>query len=93
MRRQGTTRQTRAHDAMLDVAVVPAGSRAGLVRRAYGMKTGHLTAQDDVAHERGADIDVEVAGHRTFNVDGETCRCEPAHFALHPGGFHVVVSS
>ncbi|HUR85407.1 MAG TPA: diacylglycerol kinase family protein, partial [Solirubrobacteraceae bacterium] len=42
-----------AQDAMLDVAVVPAGSRAGLVRRAYGMKTGKLTAQSDVAHERG----------------------------------------
>ncbi|HVF76794.1 MAG TPA: diacylglycerol kinase family protein [Solirubrobacteraceae bacterium] len=82
-----------AHDAMLDVAVVPAGSRAGLVRRAYGMKTGRLTAQSDVAHERGVQIEVEVAGHATFNVDGETCRCEPAHFTLHPGGFDVVTRS
>ena len=83
---------TSAQDAMLDVAVVPAGSRVGLVRRAYGMKTGRLTAQADVAHERGAQIHVEVAGHRTFNVDGETCRCEPAHFTLHPGGFDVVIA-
>jgi len=84
---------TSAQDAMLDVAVVPAGSRAGLVRRAYGMKTGSLTAQGDVAHERGAAIDVEVAGHPTFNIDGETCRCEPAHFTLHQGGFEVVTPS
>jgi len=84
---------TSAHDAMLDVAVVPAGSRAGLVRRAYGMRTGRLTAQADVAHERAAQIDIEVAGHPAFNVDGETCRCEPAHFTLHPGGFDIVVPS
>ena len=84
---------TSTRDGMLDVAVVPAGSRVGLVRRAYGMKTGRLTAQSDVAHERAEHIDVEVAGHPTFNVDGETCRCEPAHFTLHPGGFHVVIAS
>lgn len=84
---------TSTRDGMLDVAVVPAGSRVGLVRRAYGMKTGRLTAQSDVAHERAEQIDVEVAGHPTFNVDGETCRCEPAHFTLHPGGFHVVIAS
>ena len=84
---------TSAQDAMLDVAVVPAGSRIGLVRRAYGMRTGRLTEQADVAHERAAAIDVEVAGHATFNVDGETCRCEPAHFKLHQGGFDVVTPS
>lgn len=84
---------TSTQDGMLDVAVVPAGSRVGLVRRAYGMKTGRLTAQSDVAHERAEHVDVEVAGHPRFNVDGETCRCEPAHFTLHPGGFHVVIAS
>lgn len=82
---------TSAHDAKLDVAVVPAGSRAGLVRRAYGMRTGRLIAQADVAHERGATIDVALEGHPAFNVDGETCRCEPAHFTLHRGGFRVVM--
>ena len=84
---------TSAKDAQLDVAVVPAGSRLGLVRRAFGMRTGRLTAQAGVAHTRGAVVDVEVAGHPTFNVDGETCRCEPAHFELRPGGFDVVTAS
>ncbi|HTN24743.1 MAG TPA: diacylglycerol kinase family protein [Solirubrobacteraceae bacterium] len=81
---------TRADDAQLDVAVVPAGSRAGLVRRAYGMRAGSLTSQSDVAHERGGVIDVRIDGAASFNVDGELCRCEPAHFALRPGGFEVV---
>lgn len=83
---------TSAQDGQLDVAVVPAGSRTGLVRRAYGMRTGRLTEQSDVVHRRGATIDVAVAGHPTFNVDGETCRCEPARFTLHPGGFDVVTA-
>jgi len=82
---------TRTDDGRLDVAVIPAGSRAGLVRRAYGMRAGRLTGQDDVPHERGRVIDIEIAGHPTFNVDGETCRCEPGRFALREGGFDVVV--
>jgi diacylglycerol kinase family enzyme len=84
---------TRDDDGKLDVAVVPAGSRAGLVRRAYGMRAGRLTAQSDVAHERGATIELAIEGNRSFNVDGETCRCEPAHFMLHHGGFELVTRS
>ncbi|MEA2219115.1 MAG: hypothetical protein QOJ35_1741 [Solirubrobacteraceae bacterium] len=84
---------TSPEDGLLDVAIVPAGSRAGLARRAWGMRSGRLTRQSDVAHHRAATIDVEVDGRRaTFNVDGEVCRCEPAHFALRPGGFEVVVA-
>lgn len=83
---------TDAHDARLDVAIVPAGSRLGLARRAYGMRRGKLTEQADVAHYRAATIDVDVDGRSpTFNVDGEVCSCEPARFALRPGGFDVVV--
>jgi diacylglycerol kinase family enzyme len=80
----------RLDDGLLDVAVVPAGSRLGLVRRAYGMRAGHLTAQEGVAHERGGVVEVQVAGRVPFNVDGELCRCEPGRFTLRPGGFQVV---
>ena len=84
---------TKVGDGQLDVAVVPAGSRLGLVRRAYGMRAGRLTKQSDVTHARGATIELEVEGNRDFNVDGETCRCEPAHFTLHNGGFELVTRS
>ncbi|MDP8967835.1 MAG: hypothetical protein M3N04_04475, partial [Actinomycetota bacterium] len=84
---------TSAHDERLDVAVVPAGSRVGLVRRALAMRMGRLTQQSDVAHGRAAVIDIALAGQPAFNVDGETCRCEPARFTLHPGGFDVVTAS
>jgi diacylglycerol kinase (ATP) len=84
---------TSPDDGMLDVAIVPAGSRLGLARRAWGMRCGRLTEQHDVTHAKGATIDVDVVGRRaTFNVDGEVCRCDPAHFALRPGGFEVVVA-
>ena len=84
---------TRVGDGRLDVAAVPAGSRIGLVRRAYGMRAGRLTKQSDVTHARGATIELEIEGNRSFNVDGETCRCEPAHFTLHEGGFELVTHS
>ncbi len=82
---------TAAGDGLLDVAIIPAGSRAGLARRAYGMRAGRLTAQDDVVHERGAVIEVALDGRPSFNVDGELCRCDPGRFALRRGGFEVVV--
>ena len=82
---------TRPDDGLLDVAIVPAGSRAGLARRAAGMRRGSLTEQSDVAHHRGATIDVDTqSGGKTFNVDGEVCPCEPAHFTLRDGGFQIV---
>jgi diacylglycerol kinase family enzyme len=84
---------TRVGDGQIDVAVVPAGSRIGLVRRGYGMRAGRLTKQSDVTHERAATIELELEGNKSFNVDGETCRCEPAHFTLHDGGFELVTPS
>lgn len=82
---------TAAGDGKLDVAVVPSGSRIGLARRALGMRRGRLTEQSGVAHHRGATIDVGVEGRSpAFNVDGEVCPCEPAHFTLRTGGFRVV---
>jgi len=84
---------TSPDDGLLDVAIVPAGSRLGLVRRAYGMRAGRLTKQSDITHDQASAIEVDVDGRKaTFNVDGEVCRCDPAHFALRRGGFEVVVA-
>jgi diacylglycerol kinase (ATP) len=83
----------RPDDGLLDVVVVPAGSRLGLVRRAFGMRTGRLAEQDGVAHERAAVTEVRTARRAAFNVDGETCRCEPARFTLHPRGFRLVTAA
>jgi len=84
---------TSPDDGLLDVAIVPAGSRLGLARHGYAMRSGRLTRQSDVTHGRAATIEVGVEdAEATFNVDGEVCRCAPARFSLRPGGFRVVVA-
>jgi diacylglycerol kinase (ATP) len=56
-------------DGVLDVAIIPAGSRAGLVRRAWGLKRHTIAEQRGVEHHRGHVIEVDGAGE--FNADGE----------------------
>ncbi|HVL83140.1 MAG TPA: diacylglycerol kinase family protein [Pseudonocardia sp.] len=82
---------TRPDDGLLDVAVVPAGPRVALVRRAYGMRRGQLTEQADVPHHRGRKIEIDLPPGTPFNVDGDVRECHPALFALLPGGVEVVV--
>jgi diacylglycerol kinase (ATP) len=60
-------------DGVLDAAILPAGSRLGLARRAWGLRRGTIAEQGDVCHARGRVIEVgRVGGGRfVFNVDGE----------------------
>jgi diacylglycerol kinase (ATP) len=69
-----------ASDRLLDVAVLEAGSRAALVRRAWGMRNGGLTRQRGVRHARAAVAEVDVASRPSFNVDGEICSVAPPRF-------------
>jgi len=82
---------TRPDDGCLDVVVVPTGSRAGLVRRAYAMRRGRLTGQRGVSHHRGRVIDVELPPGTPFNVDGDVRERDPARFDLVAGGVCLVV--
>ncbi|WP_354699530.1 Diacylglycerol kinase [Paraconexibacter sp. AEG42_29] len=58
-----------ARPGALDVAVLVAGPRRQLLRRAHGMRVGGLTEQDGVVHARGTTVTVEGPGD--FNVDGD----------------------
>ena len=58
-------------DGLLDVAVLPAGSRPGLARRAWGLKRGTIAEQRGVAHHRGDVIEVDLPDGAEFNADGE----------------------
>ena len=58
-------------DGILDVAVLPAGSRLGLVRRAWGLKRGTIADQRSVEHHRAWLIEVDVPPGTEFNADGE----------------------
>jgi diacylglycerol kinase (ATP) len=58
-------------DGVLDATVVPAGSRLGLVRRAWGMRRGTIAEQTDVCYARGAVVEVTLPPGTEVNVDGE----------------------
>jgi diacylglycerol kinase (ATP) len=68
------------HDHELDVAIVEAGSRAKLARRAWAMRRQRLVDDPGVRHLRGRTV--EVDGARRFNVDGEVLAVEPARFEV-----------
>lgn len=76
------------HDERLDVAIVEAGSRLALVRRAWAMRNERLVAERAVRHVRGRAI--EIDGAQRFNVDGEILRIRPARFTV-AGSLQVVV--
>lgn len=67
-------------DREVDVAVLEAGPRAALVRRAWGMRRGGLVDQPGVHHARGRTIEVDLPRGTPFNVDGEVCAVAPAVF-------------
>jgi YegS/Rv2252/BmrU family lipid kinase len=80
-------------DGLLDVAVLTAGSRAALVRRAWGLRFGRITQQAGVEHARAHRIEVRITDPPAprWNVDGEVCTLEPAEFGAEPGAVEVVV--
>jgi diacylglycerol kinase (ATP) len=61
-------------DGVLDVTVLPAGSRIGLARRAWGLKRGTIAEQRGVEHHRGKVIEVAVPHGTELNADGEVRR-------------------
>ena len=76
------------HDHRLDVAIVEAGPRIKLLRRAIAMKRQRLVDDPAVRHVRGRVV--EIDGARTFNVDGEVLQLRPARFGI-DGSVEVVV--
>jgi len=60
-----------ARDGVLDVAVLPAGSRLALARRAWGLRRGTVEQQKPVEHLRGALLEIELPPGTEVNVDGE----------------------
>jgi diacylglycerol kinase family enzyme len=78
-------------DGLLDVVVLVAGSRAALVRRAWGLRLGRITRQPGVVHARARQVAVRLPVPTLWNVDGEVCDLEPATFGAERGAVEVVV--
>ena len=58
-------------DGVLDLVILPAGSRAGLARRAWGLRRRTIAQQRDVPHEQGHVVEVALPDASEINVDGE----------------------
>jgi diacylglycerol kinase (ATP) len=67
-------------DHRLDVAIVEAGPRIQLLRRALAMRRGRLVHQAGVHHARGAEVALSVGGE--FNVDGELITLTESRFTV-----------
>ena len=76
-------------DGALDAVVLPAGSRIGLARRAWGMRTETIAGQRGVEHARGRVI--EVSGAAELNVDGEIRSGGLERVTVEPGAFRLLV--
>lgn len=80
-------------DGELDLAILPTGSRLGLVRRAWGMRRGTVAEQADVIHHRGCEIELDLPVGTELNVDGEVITAEhPERVTIEPKAFALVVS-
>ena len=79
-------------DGLLDVAVMEAGSRLRLVRYAYGLRSGRLTAQRGIRHREAAEVRLELTAPATLNVDGELVEAGPSiGFTVERRAFALVV--
>jgi len=78
-------------DGVLDATVLPAGSRLGLARRAWGLRRGTIAEQDDVRHARGEVIEVALPPGTEFNVDGEVRDAGMERVTVERGAFELVV--
>jgi len=77
-------------DGELDVAVLPAGSRLGLARRAWGMKRGTIAEQRGVEHHRGRVLELGVAPGTEYNADGELRTGGLDRITVEPGAYALV---
>jgi diacylglycerol kinase (ATP) len=80
-------------DGVLDVAILPAGSRLGLARRAWGLRRHTIAEQRGVAHHRGAEIAVDGVGGEEieFNADGEVRDAGLERVTAEPDAYALVV--
>jgi diacylglycerol kinase family enzyme len=82
--------EARPDDGALDVVVLPAGSRIGLVRRAWGLRTSTIAQQRGVEHARGLVIEVELPPGAELNVDGEIRRGGLERVTVRPRAFRLI---
>jgi YegS/Rv2252/BmrU family lipid kinase len=79
-------------DGVLDLVVLPAGTRIGLARRAWGLRARTIAQQPGVAHRRGHVIEADLPARAELNVDGEIRSDGLSRVTVEPHAFRLVVS-
>jgi diacylglycerol kinase (ATP) len=79
-------------DGRLDVAVLPAGSRLALARRAWGLRRGTIAEQKPVEHARGRLVEVRLDPGTELNVDGELREGGLERVTVETGAYALVVA-
>ena len=59
--------------------------------RAHGLRTGRITRQPGVRHDRGAVVTVTFTRGGDWNVDGEIVALGNARFEMLPDAYDLVV--
>ena len=80
-------------DGMLDLVVIPAGSRLTLAWRAYGLRSGRIGEQSEVSARRCREARIAAPSGIPFNVDGEIVDARSARFSAEPAAFALIVPS
>ena len=79
-------------DGRLDVVAIEAGSRARLLRHAYGLRAGDVERQPGVHSLRCAAAEIDLDSPQRFNVDGELVESGSCRFEVEPAAVRVVVA-
>jgi diacylglycerol kinase (ATP) len=77
-------------DGVLDVAILAAGSRLALARRAWGLRRGTIVSQEPVEHRRGTLVEVRMEDAE-LNVDGEIREGGLERVTVEPRAYELIV--
>ena len=78
-------------DGRLDLVVIEAGSRLGLVLRGWGLRRGNVETQRSVRSWRCSRISLDVPPQAPFNVDGEVVQAGGRiEFSVEPGALELI---
>jgi diacylglycerol kinase family enzyme len=88
----GASIETDLSDSKLDLVVIEAASRLRLVKHAYGLRRGGIGDQTGVSKHRCTQVEIELAGVESWNVDGELVEAGSSNFGVDPSGVEVLVA-
>ena len=93
----GASLTTDAADGLLDVVVIEGGSRARLVKHAYGLRVGSVEGQKGVLDSRCSAVRLRLPEGECLNIDGEIVEAAELiaggaiDFTVDPDRFGLVV--